>query len=188
MAMKVDIFTRNMELSERLQDYVSKKASKLDRYLTGIDEAKVDLAFVKSARSAADRQVAQVTVYGKGFILRTEERADDIFAAIDAALEKMQRQMERYKGKRYHGRGDGTPASEVAAPATEPEEISEPESLVVKRKKFTMVPMDENEAIDQMTLLGHESFFVFYNANTNQINVIYTRRDGSYGLIEPEVG
>ena len=188
MAMKVDIFTRNMELSERLQDYVSKKASKLDRYLTGIDEAKVDLAFVKSARSAADRQVAQVTVYGKGFILRTEERADDIFAAIDAALEKMQRQMERYKGKRYHGRGDGTPASEVAVPAVEPEEVGEPESLVVKRKKFTMVPMDENEAIDQMTLLGHESFFVFYNANTNQINVIYTRRDGSYGLIEPEVG
>lgn len=188
MAMKVDIFTRNMELSERLQDYVSKKASKLDRYLTGIDEAKVDLAFVKSARSAADRQVAQVTVYGKGFILRTEERADDIFAAIDAALEKMQRQMERYKGKRYHGRGDGTPASEVAPTVVEAEEIAEPESLVVKRKKFTMVPMDENEAIDQMTLLGHESFFVFYNANTNQINVIYTRRDGSYGLIEPEIG
>lgn len=188
MAMKVDIFTRNMELSERLQDYVSKKASKLDRYLTGIDEAKVDLAFVKSARSAADRHVAQVTLYGKGFILRTEERADDIFTAIDAALDKMQRQMERYKGKRYHGRGDGTPASEVVPSAVEPEDAAESESLVVKRKKFTMVPMDENEAIDQMTLLGHESFFVFYNANTNQINVIYTRRDGSYGLIEPEIG
>jgi putative sigma-54 modulation protein len=80
MALQVEIYGRNMEVNDRLNDYVTKKVSKLDRYLTGIDEARVDLAYVKSARSASDRQVAQITVRGKGFILRSEERADDIFA------------------------------------------------------------------------------------------------------------
>ncbi len=86
---------------------LARKAVKFDRMLNSMDEVKVDLAYSKSARSAADRQVAQITIRGKGFILRTEERADDIFAAFDTALEKMQRQIERYKGKHFKGRGDG---------------------------------------------------------------------------------
>ena len=188
MGLKVDIFTRNIEVTDRINDYVNKKVSKLDRFLSGIDEARVDLDFIKSARSASDRQVAQITIRGKGYILRSEERADDIFSAIDAALEKMQRQIERFKGKRSRGRGDGTPASEVVAPIPEPEDTAEPQPIIVRRKHFTLTPMDEMEAIDQMTLLGHEVFFVFYNANTNAINVLYRRRDGTYGLIEPEVG
>jgi putative sigma-54 modulation protein len=188
MGLKVDIFTRNMEVTDRINDYVTKKVSKLDRFLMGIDEARVDLDFIKSARSASDRQVAQITIRGKGYILRSEERADDIFAAIDAALDKMQRQIERFKGKRARGRGDGTPASEVATQLPEPEEAEEMEPVIARRKHFTLVPMDEMEAIDQMTLLGHEAFFVFYNANSNAINVLYRRRDGTYGLIEPEIG
>jgi putative sigma-54 modulation protein len=188
MGLKVDIFTRNMEVTDRINDYVTKKVSKLDRFLMGIDEARVDLDFIKSARSASDRQVAQITIRGKGYILRSEERADDIFAAIDAALDKMQRQIERFKGKRARGRGDGTPASEVGATAPEPEEVEAMEPVIARRKHFTMVPMDEMEAIDQMILLGHEAFFVFYNANSNAINVLYRRRDGTYGLIVPEIG
>ena len=188
MGLKVDIFTRNMEVTDRINDYVTKKVSKLDRFLMGIDEARVDLDFIKSARSASDRQVAQITIRGKGYILRSEERADDIFAAIDAALDKMQRQIERFKGKRARGLGDGTPASEVATQLPEPEEAEEMEPVIARRKHFTLVPMDEMEAIDQMTLLGHEAFFVFYNANSNAINVLYSRRDGTYGLIEPEIG
>lgn len=195
MALKVDIFAKNMEVNERLNDYVIKKVSKLDRFLNGIEETRVDLAYIKSARSQSDRQVAQITVWGKGFILRTEERADDIFTAVDAALDKMQRQIERLKGKRAHGRGDGTPASEVQAVVT-PEmestfdmEIEEEEAPVIARRKvFTLTPMDELEAVEQMKLLGHDNFFVFYNANTNQINVLYRRRDGQYGLIEPNIG
>ena len=105
MTLEVDIYGRSLEVTDRIKDYVDKKVSKLDRYLPGIEEARVDLAYVKSARSAADRQVAQITVRGKGFILRSEERADDIFAAVDTAVEKMQRRMERYKGKRYRGQG-----------------------------------------------------------------------------------
>jgi putative sigma-54 modulation protein len=101
-----------MEVTDRIQDYVEKKVSKLDRYLSDIDEARVDLAYVKSARSADDRQVAQITVRGKGFILRAEERAEDIFAALDIALEKLQRQIAALQGQAQPVRGDGRSAAE----------------------------------------------------------------------------
>ena len=187
MTLKVEIFTRNMEVTDRINEYVNKKVSKLDRFLIGIDEARVDLSYIKSARSASDRQVAQITIRGKGYILRCEERADDIFAAIDTATDKMQRQMERFKGKRWKGRGDGTPASEVASKEAEGEEKTEIGPVIARRKHFRLDPIDEMEAVEQMTQLGHEAFFVFFNVNTNAINVLYRRRDGTYGLIEPEV-
>jgi putative sigma-54 modulation protein len=188
MAVKVDVFARNMEVTDRIHDYVEKKFSKLDRYLPDIEETRVDLAYVKSARSAADRQVAQVTLRGKGYILRSEERADDIYAAIDTVVEKLQRQIERFKGKRHRGRGDGASAADIAEASTEPEEAEGEGPVIARRKQFTLVPMDEMEAIEQMTLLGHEDFFIFYNVQTNAINVLYHRRDGTYGLIEPKIG
>jgi putative sigma-54 modulation protein len=190
MALKVDIFARNMEVSNRINEYVEKKVSKLDRFLNDIEETRVDLAYVKSARSASDRHVAQITIRGRGYILRTEERADDIFAAIDATMEKLQRQIERYKGKRQRGRGDGTPASVVAADVIDPDDMKDvsDEPVIARRKEFSLVPMDEMEAIEQMTLLGHENFFIFYNADTDSINILYRRRDGTYGLIEPKLG
>lgn len=187
MALEVEIFGRNMEVTDRIHDYVTKKIFRLDRYLNGIEEARVDLAYSKSARSAADRQVAQITVRGKGFILRSEERADDIFAAFDTAMDKMQRRIERYKGKRYRRRGDGRTASEVV-PIMPAEEEEEEEYIIVRRKSFPVAPMDEMEAIEQMSLLGHENFFVFFNVETNAVSILYKRRDGNYGLIEPEIG
>lgn len=188
MAIKVDIYAKNLDVTGRIGEYVEKKVSKLDRFLADIEDTRVDLAFEKSARSAADRNIAQITIRGKGYLLRVEERADDLFAAIDASVDKMQRQIERLKGKRSRGRGDGTPASEVAPEITPSEENAEPAPIIARRKEFTLVPMDEMEAIEQMALLGHENFFIFYNANTSAINVLYHRRDGSYGLIEPKVG
>jgi putative sigma-54 modulation protein len=186
MTLEVEIFGRNMEITERIQDYVDKKVSKLDRYLNNIEEARVDLAYVKTARSATDRQVAQITIRGKGYILRSEERSDDIFSALDTALTKMQRQISRFKGKRYRGRRDGRTVADFVEETTD-EEIEEVEPRVVRRKQFLLYPMDELEAIEQMSLLGHEDFFVFFNANTNGVNVLYKRRDGNYGLIEPEI-
>jgi len=188
MALEVEIYGRSMEVTDRIHDYVTKKVNKLDRYLPGIEEARVDLAYIKSARSATDRQVAQITVRGKGFILRSEERADDIFAALDTALDKMQRRIERYKGKHYRGRGDGKSAAEVVPQSVVDEETGEIGPAIVRRKRFMLSPMSELEAIEQMVLLGHESFFIFYNANTNAINVLYRRRDGTYGLLEPQIG
>ena len=107
MTLEVEIYGHGMDVTDRIQEYVTKKASKLDRYLNEIEETRVDLSYVKTARSAADRQVAEITARGKGFILRSEERSDDIFAAFDTAVDKMQRRMERYKGKHYRGRGNG---------------------------------------------------------------------------------
>jgi len=188
MTLEVEVYGRNMEVTDRIQDYVTKKVTKLDRFLPGIDEARVDVAYVKSARSAADRQVAQITVRGKGFILRSEERGDDIFTAFDEALDKMQRRIERYKGKHYRGRGDGRSAADLVPDIVVDEDSGELGPVIARRKRFTMIPMDEMEALEQMALLGHESFFVFYNVNTNGVNVLYKRRDGSYGLIEPQIG
>ena len=189
MANKIETLARNMRLTDSTREYVEKKAAKLERYLQEIDEIRVELSHAKTARSATDRQVAQITVHGKGFILRTEERADDVHAAFDTALDKMQRQIERYKGKHYRGRGDGRSAAEVAEEEWPvDDETGELLPLIARRKKFVLVPMTEDEAVEQMKLLGHDNFFVFFNVEQNSIQVLYRRRNGTYGLIEPVVG
>jgi len=187
MPNKVEVQVRNMHLNENLEDYVTKKAAKLDHYLPAIEEARVELTHYKTARSATDRNVAQITVRGKGIILRTEERADEMHAAFDAAIGNMQRQIDRYKGKHYRGRGDGQSAADLTR-ETPVDETGEMLPLIGRRKKFMLLPMNEEEAIEQMRLLGHDNFFIFYNGETHKINVLYRRRNGSYGLIEPEVG
>ena len=188
MTIQVEINVKDMELSERLQDYVVKKVGKLDRYLDTLEEAKVDLTYAKSARSAQDRQVAQVTVMGKGVLLRAEDRTEDIFASVDLIIDKLHRQIDRYKGRRWKARGDGRSAAEVAPdiPDAEFDEI-EQETRIARRKRHLLLPMDEQEAIEQMDLLGHVNFFVFLNANNNHVNVLYRRRDGTLGLIETEI-
>jgi len=188
--VEIEVKSRDMEVSDRLYEYVSDKTAKLDRYINGITDARVDLAYVKSVREASDRHVAQITLRGKGFTLRAEERTDDIFSAFDAALDKIQRRIERFKGKYYRGRGDGTSVAEEAMEILKRQsEGQEQETPVIqRRKKFVLTPMDELEAIEQMNLLGHEDFFVFFNVETNSVNVLYKRRDGSYGLIDTELG
>lgn len=180
--MEIQLFTRNMELTPRLQEYVEKKVSKLNRYLPNITDIRVDLA-VESTRSSADRQVAQLTIRTPRIILRTEERSSDMFAAIDAALDKMRRQINRYKTRRQDrwqrsAEQEGMLEEAVAEEATP--------GQVVRVKRFEMSPMTPDEAIEQMELLGHQ-FFVFLNAVDGGINVVYRRRDGNYGLIIPEL-
>jgi putative sigma-54 modulation protein len=189
MANKVETQARNMRLTDNTREYVEQKAAKLEKHLPGIDEIHVELSHNKAARNANDRQVAQITVRGKGFILRTEERSDDLHGSFDIAFDKMQRQIERYKGKHYHGRGDGRSAADVIAEEDLPvDETGELMPLIARRKKFILIPMMEDEAIEQMRLLGHDNFFVFFNAEKNSIQVMYRRRNGTYGLIEPVVG
>jgi len=184
MSSKTDIYIKEMELTEDLREYIDKKADKLDKFLNNIDEKRIDLAFVKTAREPDNKYVAQITLRGRGFILRAEERAMDIKAAIDQVLDKIERQIERYKGKHIKNRNGALPASELFEVEYEEEEAP----LIARRKKFTLHPMDELEAIEQMNLLGHEDFFIFYNVETSSINVLYKRRDGTFGLIEPELG
>lgn len=188
--MPVDIRynVHKMDLNDDLKEYIESRVAKLDRYLDVLDEATVDLTHAQSARSANDRQVVQLTVRGKSVLLRAEERTSDMYASVDAVLDKIHRQIERYKGKHWRARGDGRTMAEVLAEERQPTEEDEQGSAIVRRKRFQMMPMDEAEAIEQMALLGHEDFFVFLNEETNEVNVLYRRRDGGYGLIETEVG
>jgi putative sigma-54 modulation protein len=185
MAYELEITARNMEVTDRIRDYVEKKVAKLDRHFDDIEDIKVDLAFSKSVRSSTDRYVAQITSRGRGFMLRSEEMADEIFAAFDIALDKMQRQAKRYKGKRQKGRIDGRSISELVM---ENETVEEEEiAVIARRKEFELLPMSEEEALEQMKLLAHDNFFIFFNVDNNAIAVLYRRRDGSYGLIEPKI-
>jgi putative sigma-54 modulation protein len=185
MAFKVEVTEKNIEITERIQTYIDKKTQKLDRLLNDITDVHVNISFSQSVRHADDRHVAEITIHGKGYILRAEERASDVFIAIDNAMEKLQRQIERFKGKRAHTRGTDQQIENMEAEQTGKPPSKKP--LIARRKYFNLVPMDEMEAIEQMELLGHENFFVFHNANTNAINILYVRRDGSYGLIEPRM-
>ncbi len=183
--MDITIRGRNVDITPRLQSYVERKMERLDRYMPNIVEIQVDLAEEKANRSGT-RQVAQITLHNaRGTILRAEERTTDLFAAVDAVVDKMYRQIERYKGKRRH-RGEAQEEFAGFETAIELEEDMFDTGRVIRRKAFSVLPMHEEEAIDQMELLGHD-FFVFVNAETDAVNVIYRRMDGNYGLLVPEV-
>ena len=182
--MQLSITGKNLEITESLSEYVEKKIGRLDRYLPNIIDARVELS-VKNTRAAKDRQIAQITLHTKQTILRAEEASADMFVSIDAVLEKMQRQINRYKGKRWAKRG-GAEQAELEGILITEEEAPEDQARISRVKRFLMTPMDEEEAIDQMELLGHD-FYVFYNVNESEINVVYRRRGGDYGLIQPEL-
>jgi putative sigma-54 modulation protein len=191
--MELKIHARNVDVTPRLQEHVEKKVSKLDRYLPNIQELRVDLA-IERRKQGMDQCIAQLTLRNtRGVILRAEEKKQpDIYAALDVALDKMYRQIERYKGKRKR-RGAGrfyeseqTLAAVETVPGAEMEEEEEEKTAIVRRKTVTLVPMSEEEAIDQMELLGH-NFFVFLNAETARVGVLYRREDGNYGVLEPRI-
>lgn len=178
--MQIIITGKSLEITDRLRSYVEKKVNRLDRFLPNVDEARVELS-VQNARSAKDRQVVQLTLRVDSTILRAEERSADMQTSIDAVLDKMSRQMQRYKGKRRRSRSRAV----VATP-----EVSEEESAIegdlVRVKRFEARPMNVDEAIEQMELLGHD-FFIFFDVAAHSFGVVYRRRDGGYGLLLPEL-
>jgi putative sigma-54 modulation protein len=183
--MQLSITGKNLEITDSLREYVEKKIGRLDRYLPNIIDARMELA-VENTRAAKDSQIAQLTLRTKHAILRAEEASSDMFASIDAVLDKMQRRIDRYKGKRWAKRAAAEAGETEAETIPEEEEMPEERAPISRIKRFPMVPMDEQEAIEQMELLGHD-FYVFYNVNTHGINVVYRRRNGGYGLILPEL-
>ena len=191
MTVEVMIHGHDTNISKKLREYIEKKIGKLDHYLSEVTEVRVDLSAERTARAADDRRVVQLTVRSRGTILRSEERTGDMFASVDSALEKMQRQIERYKAKHRRGRRDGAILAEL--PTADEAEVETADSdgegpQIVRRKSCPITLMTEAEAIEQMALLQHDMFFIFYNADTAKINVLYTRKDGNFGLIEPEIG
>lgn len=176
--MQVILTGRNIEVTEALRDYAEKKLSRLDKYFYRPLTAQVTLSAEKG------RHIAEVTVPLDGLVLRGEEASEDMYASIDAIIDKLERQIHKFKTRinrrlRREGTARGL-VTEAAGPAEEQEEPFP----VVRTKRFAVKPMEPEEAILQMNLLGHD-FYVFENAETAEINVVYRRHDGGYGLIEP---
>jgi putative sigma-54 modulation protein len=187
MTAKVEIYGREMKVDPQLNDYVEKKASKLDRYMDGVDSVRVDLVYRKAKRSAEDRFKAQITLHGKGFVLRSEERTDQVHSAFDAAIDKIQRQMEHYKGKHDRNNAKGGDQSMAELADVEAAYAPEPPVEIARRKRFVLYPMNALEAVEQMEQVGHENFFIFYNMDAGCVSVLYKRGDGNYGLIDTEL-
>lgn len=174
--MQLSVKGRNLEVTDALRSYAEEKLSRLTKYLENIVTANVVLSVEKH------RQIAEVTLRVRDLTIRAEESTDDLYSSIDLVLEKLERQILRYKERimtheTRAARGEGRPSAGTAA--------AEAESRLVKTKRFSVKPAELDEAIMQMDLLGH-NFYVFRNARTDEVNVVYRRRDGHYGLIEPE--
>jgi putative sigma-54 modulation protein len=181
--MELKITAKNMRLTPEVRRYLKHKLGRLNRHLPNITESKVEISEQKT-KSPRQRFVLQMTIDSRGTLLRSEERGEDLFTAIDRVAAIMDRQIEHYKGKLYDkGRGNSLARSEFSEEAG----VAPPPPRVVKVKRFAVKPMSVAEAINQMELLGHD-FFLFFNAESEQLNVVYRRKDSDYGLIEPELG
>ena len=187
--MQLLVHGRNVEITDWIREYVNKKAGKLERFLPQVSEARVELTH-NDTRASDDRYTAQITLWSNGQILRAEEATSDILASIDAAVDKMSRQIRRFKGRRVQTRRRASAAvsAEAELAATMVGEGLEEEEIghIIRRKEFVLEPMDEEEAIAQMELLGHD-FFVYYDMDAKGVNVLYRRRDGQYGLLQPRL-
>ena len=182
--MKLQIVAKNnVEVSETLEAYVEKKIGKLGRYLPTIDEGKVEIS-QEGAKLPEQRFTVQVTLDSRGVLIRAQEKSKDIHTAIDKIVDVLSKRIERYKGKLYD-KGRGSSFARQGA-SIEAEAIETPKR-VVKSKRFLVKPMSVDEAISQMELLGHD-FFLFIDADTERLSLLYRREDGDYGLIEPEQG
>jgi len=182
--MELQIVAKNgVEVSETLQAYVEKKVGKLGRYLPTLDEGKVEISR-EGTKLPEQRFTVQVTLVSRGVLIRAQEKSKGIRTAIDKVVDVLSKRIERYKGKLYD-KGRGVSFTRQGA-AIEAEEAEAPKR-VVKTKRFLVKPMSVDEAINQMELLGHD-FFLFMDADTERINLLYRRENGDYGLIEPEQG
>jgi ribosome hibernation promoting factor len=180
--MRLQVKGKNVEVSEAIRSYAEEKLGKLEKQLADPTRVELELAVEKNP-SIADRIVAEATIWTKGPTLRAKERSTDMRASIDLLTDKLERQVTRYREKRRshgHHRGNGQ-GVEASAPIETDEEGS---PVIVKTKQFTMHPMSAEEAVLQLELVGHD-FFVFRHEDTGEINVVYRRGDGGYGLIEP---
>jgi len=167
---------RNLEITDALRDRVEKKVGKVARYFDGEPET----AVVLSAKKGRHR--AELTLHANGLILRSEAETPDLYASIDDAVDRLERRIRKYK-TRINRRMRRTALVVPPSPG-EADEEQEEEVRILRVKRFPVKPMDPEEAILQMNLLGHD-FFVFRNAETGEVNVTYRRKEGGYGLIEP---
>ena len=175
--MKFIIIGKNIDVTPGLKEAVESKLKKLERYFTPDTEIHVTLSVQK------ERQKIEVTIPVKGGIIRSEQQSNDMYVSIDLVEEVIERQLRKYKNKLVakHQEGSSFSSSFYDADAT----ADDGDVKIVRTKRFGIKPMYPEDACVQMELLGHD-FFVFCNAETDEVNVVYKRKNGSYGLIEPE--
>lgn len=179
--MKVTVIAKNIELTPALKEMVEKKISKLEKYFGPNVEARATLSVQKN------RQRVEVTIPFNGVILRGEEVTDDMYKSIDLVEEKLVRQIRKQRTKLSRKNNSGSLRyPEFNSLEFKNEDTDEDTSRIVKTKSFNVKPMSADEAVLQMELLGH-SFFVYQDADTNNVSVVYKRKDGNYGLLEPEL-
>lgn len=194
--MEVQIKTHNLKLNDATREYIEKRVGKLDKVNELITDAKFELR-EEPHHNPTQKYVAQFTIATKRAVLRAEERNSDITTVIDLATDKMARQIRRYHDRRTRrDRRSALGLGELAAEQVSPEllatlpaedgEEGEDFGMVVRTKRFDVLPMDTAEAIEQMELLGHD-FFVFYNPDSSRMSVLYRRQDGGFGVLEPEL-
>ena len=183
--MNFIISGKNSEVTSGLKDAIEQKLGKLERYFTPETEIIVTLSVEK------ERQKIEVTIPVKGHIIRSEQTSNDMYVSIDLVEEIIERQLRKYKNKLI-ARSQGHPTASSSGNSfkkeffeSQEESPEDDEIRIVRTKKFGIKPMFPEDACIQMELLGH-SFFVFSNAETDEVNVVYKRKDGSFGLIEPE--
>ena len=174
--MRYTITGRNIDVTPGLREAVIEKIGKLERYFNQDTEAIITLSVTK------DRQKIEVTIPVKGHIIRAEEQSTDMYVSIDLVEEIIERQLKKYKTKLIDKKQSHIDFSEFYV---QEETEADDEIKIEKVKKFAMKPMDPEEACVQMELLGH-NFYVFLNAETEEVNVVYKRKGQTYGLIEPE--
>ena len=175
--MQIIIRGDKLNVTEAMKSYIEEKLKKLDKYLENKDEVKATIV----VKVHGHRQIVEITIPLHKFIIRSEENQDDFYAAVDKAVDVIERQIRKNKTK-LKARQE---KSVIDFNETEFSSEDEPQNKIIKRKVVEVKPMDEEEAILQMELLGHQ-FYLFKNVDTDKDNVIYKRKDGGYGLIESE--
>jgi len=177
--MQLIVSGKNVHVSGSLKSYTEKKIGKLDHYLPTLTNAHV--VFTKEKTKKGNQtHLVQVTLQSNGSVIRGEQRADEFPGAVDAVMEKLYKEIDRWKGRHNHHRDTGervTIALQKADAMTAPQ--------IVRRKRFATPPMTEKQALKEMDKLGHD-FFLFMNRATDSLNVLYRRKDGDYGLIQTE--
>ena len=178
--MRLEVRGKNVEVNEQLLSYAEGKLGRLEKHLNDSTRLELELAVERNPSISANH-VAEATVWTKGPVLRARESSQDVRASIDQLVDKLERQVTRYREKRRRrqARDNGVPPV-TGVPVVEGEE----EPVIVKAKQFAVKPMTPEEAVLQLELVGHD-FFVFRNGDSGDLNVVYRRRDGNYGLIEP---
>lgn len=175
--MKVTVYAKNIELTDALKNTVEKKISKLGKYFDGNVEAKATLSVIRN------NQIIEVMIPFNGIYLRGEESTDDMYKSIDLVEDKLEGQIRKQKTRLLKKNKYASLKFPPVDDSVNSEEKND--AHIVRSKKFNMKPMLKDEAVLQMELLAHD-FFVFKNADTNELNVVYKRKDGNYGLIEPD--